>query len=161
MKFRLALIILNGVLFLSFTQLRAQTTTTTFTQSHLQAAENYLISTGISTQFGPITDNIVNTFSKQMPENSRTAFVNVMKTFMHKYYTWDTLKGDLSKMYAAEFTENELIQLTAFFNTPLGRKYGDKMSTLTQEGMVMGQKVIKDHQPELEQMMKEAMPDKN
>jgi hypothetical protein len=149
------------MLFLSFTQLKAQTSTTTFTQSHLQAAENYLIATGINTKFGAITDNIVNAFGKQIPENSRAAFINVMQKFMQKYYTWDTLKGDLSKLYAIEFTEDELKQLTAFFNTPLGQKYGDKLITLSQKGMQLGQQIVIDHKPELEQMMKEAMPKKN
>jgi uncharacterized protein len=161
MKIKLILITLTGILLFSFSRAKAQTVEPTFKASHLQAAENYLIATGISTKFTALTDNIVNTFSNQMPENNRAAFAGVMQKFMHKYYTWDTLKGDLSRMYAAEFTQDELQQLTAFFNTPLGQKYGDKQVALTQKGMLLGQKVLKDHQGELEEMMKEAAPAKN
>lgn len=132
-------------------------TTENLTPSHLQAAETYLIATGINTKFGTITDNIINTFSNQIPENERQAFVDVMKKFMSKYYTWDTLKGKMDELYAAEFTKDELDQLTVFVKTPLGKKFTDKAATLLQKGMLLGQQVVQDHQAELEQMMKDAM----
>ncbi len=156
MKIKLILITLTGILLLTQTIVKAQTSTTTFTASHLQAAESYLIATGINTRFGAITDNMVGTFSQQIPENNRAAFVEIMQKFMHKYYTWDSLKGKLSEMYAAEFTEDELKELTTFFSTPLGQKYGSKLVVLTQKGMLLGQAVVKDHQSELEQMMKDG-----
>ena len=115
MKFKPTLVTFAIILFLSFTQVKAQTNTAALTTSHLQAAENFLISTGINDQFGVITDNIAQAFGTQMPENNRAAFMGVMQKFMHKYYTWDNLKGDLSKIYAAEFSEDELTQITIFF----------------------------------------------
>src|ERR1700748_269165 len=132
MKFILTLVTVAGCLLLNFTQAKAQSNTQTFSPSQLQAAEQYLIATGINTKFGAITDNIVEAFGNQMPEEHRAAYKDVMSRFMHKYYTWDNLKGELDKIYAAEFTEAELKQLAAFFNTPLGKKYGDKLVKLTQ-----------------------------
>jgi hypothetical protein len=53
----------------------------------------------------------------QIPEANRASFMKVMETFMGKYFTWDAIKDKLGqKMYAAEFTEDELKQLTAFYN---------------------------------------------
>jgi uncharacterized protein len=161
MKFKPTLITLISILVLGFAQVKAQTNTGTFTASHLQAAERFLISTGINNQFGAITDNIVQAFGGQMPENNRTAFIDVMQKFMHKYYTWENLKGDMSKIYAAEFSEDELVQMTTFFNTPVGKKYSAKMIILTQKGMALGEQVVKDHQSELEQMIKDAVPNSN
>jgi hypothetical protein len=161
MKFKLTLIALTGMLMFGFTSVKAQTADTVFTASHLEAAENYLVATGVNTKFGQITDNMISTFSTQLPENSRAAFAEVMKKFMAKYYTWDTLKVTLGKMYAAEFTEAELKQLTKFFNTPLGKKYGEKSVELAQKGMLVGQQIIRDHHAELEQMMRDALPAKN
>lgn len=125
--------------------------------SHLQAAEKYLIATGINTKFGAITDNIINAFSGQIPENNRQAFIDVMKKFMAKYYTWDTLKGKMDELYATEFTEDELNQLSVFVSTPLGKKFTEKSIELSQKGMLLGQQVVEAHQTELEQMMKDAM----
>jgi hypothetical protein len=161
MKSKLILITISCVLFLTWTNVKAQTASLNFSPSHLQAAENLLISMGLNTQFGAITDNIVKAFGNQMPENNRAAFVGVMQKFMNKYYNWEVLKGDFSKIYAAEFSEGELVQMTAFFNTPVGKKYANKLALLTQKGMLLGQKVVQDHQTELEQMMKNAIPEKN
>jgi hypothetical protein len=83
-----------------------------------------------------------------------------MKRFMAKYYSWDVLKTEFAKIYAAEYTEDELNQLTAFYNSPLGKKLGAKTPLLMQKGMALGQKTIADHRPELEQMMQDAFAKK-
>lgn len=150
------LIILIGIFFLSVTGLKAQTATPTFTPSHLKAAEQYLIATGINTQFGDVINKMLKSSSVQIPDAQRPAFIKVMETFMAKYYTWDVLKDDFAKVYAAEFTEDELKQLTNFYNTPLGKKISTKTPVLVQKGIDIGQQVLTVHRPELEQMMKDA-----
>ncbi|MDN5283892.1 MAG: hypothetical protein JWR38_166 [Mucilaginibacter sp.] len=154
MKLKLNLLI--GLFILSTTGLKAQTTTPAFTASHLKAAEQYLIATGISAQFGEVISKMVNSSSAQIPEEHRASYLKVMEVFMGKYYTWDVLKDSFTKIYAAEFTEDELKQLTAFYNTPLGKKVGSKTPVLMQKGIEIGQQTITAHRPELEQMMKEA-----
>ena len=153
---KLNLITLIALLLFAVTGLKAQTTAPTFTPSHLKAAEQYLVATGISTQFAGMTLNMINSSSTQMPEEHRASFVKVMQAFMTKYYTWDALKDNFAKLYAAEFTENELKQLAAFYDSPIGKKVSQKTPLLLQKGMAMGQQVVTDHRPELEQMMKDA-----
>ncbi|WPU94985.1 DUF2059 domain-containing protein [Mucilaginibacter sabulilitoris] len=149
-------IILIALFLFSVAGLKAQTTAPTFTPSHLKAAEQYLVATGINAQFGDITLNMINSSSAQMPEEHRASYVKVMQAFMAKYYTWDVLKDNFAKIYAAEFTEDELKQLTVFYNSPIGKKVSLKTPLLMQKGMAMGQQVVTDHRPELEQMMKDA-----
>ena len=156
MKFNLTFFALVGIILLSITSLKAQTTPDSLTPSHLKAAEQFLIATGINGQFEGIIGNIINTSSARIPEAQRGEFVNVMKRFMGKYYSWDILKNDLAKIYAAEFTEDELNQLTTFYNSPLGKKVGSKTPLLLQKGMALGQQTLASHNPELEQMMKDA-----
>ena len=153
---KLNLITLIALFFVSVTGLKAQPTTQTFTASHLKAAEQYLMAKGINTQFGDITLNMINSSSAQMPEEHKASYVKVMQAFMAKYYTWDVLKDNFGKIYAAEFTEDELKQLTAFYGSPIGKKVSLKTPLLLQKGMAMGQQVVADHRPELEQMMKDA-----
>jgi len=160
MKFKPTLIALMGILLFCITNSKAQTTTPSFSASQLKAAENFLIATGINSQFGGIVDNMINTSSAQVPEAQRGEFVNVMKRFMVKYYSWDILKGEFAKIYATEYTEDELNQLTAFYNSPLGKKLSAKTPILMQKGMALGQKTIADHRPELEQMMQDAFAKK-
>lgn len=154
MNLKLNLIVIPLLLCVVFFKANAQTTEAT--PSHLQAAEKFLVAVGIGVQFNAISDNIINTFSKQFPEDHRAAFAGVMKKFMDKYYTWDIVKGPMSKIYAAEFDETELNQLTAFYNSPAGKKYSEKLPVLMQKGMLMGQQVMTDHKAEFIEMMKEA-----
>lgn len=156
MKLNLTLIPLIALFILSATGLKAQTTAPTFTASHLKAAEQYLDATGISAQFGGVIDKMLSSSGAQIPEEHRASYLKVMKTFMDKYYTWDVLKDNFTKIYAAEFTEDELKQLTTFYNTPLGKKVSSKTPVLVQKGLEIGQRVITEHRPELEQMMKDA-----
>jgi hypothetical protein len=160
MNFKLTLIALISTLLLSTANSNAQTTSVNFSASQLKAAEQLLIATGINNQFGGIVDNMISTSSAQIPEAQRGEFVGVMKHFMAKYYSWDVLKTEFAKIYAAEYTEDELNQLTAFYNSPLGKKLGAKTPVLMQKGMALGQKTIADHRPELEQMMQDAFAKK-
>ncbi|WP_184546977.1 DUF2059 domain-containing protein [Mucilaginibacter sp. FT3.2] len=161
MKFKPALIALIWALLFSTASVNAQTTSTTFTPSHLKSAEQFLIATGINTQFNGMIENMIGASTAQIPEAKREAFIDVMKKFMSKYYSWDVLKDDLAKMYAAEFTEDELNQLTTFYNSPLGKKVGSKTPVLMQKGVALGQQTIANHRPELEQMMKDAFEKKD
>jgi hypothetical protein len=156
MKFNLTFFALVGIILLSITSLKAQTTTDSFTPSHLKAAEQYLIATGINTQFEGIVDNVVTASSAQIPEAQRPTFLKVMKVFMSKYYTWDMLKDSFAKLYASELSEAELNQLSTFYNSPIGKKISSKTTLLMQKGMAIGQQTIAVHKPELEQMMKDA-----
>ncbi|WP_295717908.1 DUF2059 domain-containing protein [Mucilaginibacter sp.] len=156
MKLNLTFFALVGIIFLSTTSLKAQTTTDSFTPSHLKAAEQYLIATGINTQFEGIIDNMISASSAQIPEAQRPTFLKVMKVFMSKYYTWDTLKDRFAKLYASELSEVELNQLSTFYNSPIGKKISSKTPLLMQKSMAIGQQTIAVHRSELEQMMKDA-----
>ena len=101
MNLKLKLIALTGIILFSFSSLKAQTTTQTITQSHLKAAEQLLISIGIDKQFGGMMDNIINSTSSQMPAEQRAKFIDVMKTFMNKYFTWDLLKDKICLLYTS------------------------------------------------------------
>lgn len=150
------LIILIALFLFSVAGLKAQTTGPAFTPSHLKAAEQYLVATGFNKLFGDNALYMINSTSAKMPEKHRASYVKGMQAFMAKYYTWDVLKDNFSKIYAAEFTEDELKQLTVFYNSPIGKKVSSKTPLLMQKGMAMGQQVVADHRPELEQMMKDA-----
>lgn len=127
-----------------------------YTPARLQAAETLLKATGMDKQFEDITNTMLSTLGNQIPQDKKASFVEVMKKFMGKYFSWDVIKTDLSVMYASEFSEADLKELTAFYNTPAGKRFSEKLPILTQKGALMGQKIIKDHQEELQQMMKDA-----
>jgi len=73
-----------------------------------------------------------------------------MKSFLSKYMSWASMKDDMVKIYVGEFTEPELKELAAFYQTPLGRKTVQKMPALLAKGAEMGQKRVQEHLPELQ-----------
>jgi len=46
---------------------------------------------------------------------------------------------DMAKLYTLHFTAHELRAVTAFYESPVGRKTIEKMPVLMQQGMMMGQ----------------------
>ena len=161
MNLKLKLITLTGIILFSFSSLKAQTTDQTITPAHLKAAEQLLISIGIDKQFGGMMDNIISTSSNQIPAEQRAKFIDVMKVFMNKYFTWDLLKDKMAAIYAEEFTEDELNQISVFYSSPIGQKVSSKLPVLMQRGMMVGQNAVAEHKDELTQMMQDAFGTSN
>lgn len=160
MNLKLKLIALTGAILFSFSSVKAQTTNQTITPSHLEKAVQMLQAIGIDKQFDNMVNNLVTGSSSQMPENNRLGFIKVMKIFMGKYFTWDLLKDKMATIYAEEFSEEELGQITAFYNSPIGQKVSSKLPSLMQKGMMVGQEVVGQHKDELQQMMEAEFAEK-
>ena len=52
---------------------------------------------------------------------------------------WDKIKPELIKLYTTNFTESELKDLNAFYQSPLGKKVLEKMPRLTAESAQLTQ----------------------
>ncbi|NMH89299.1 DUF2059 domain-containing protein [Flavivirga algicola] len=53
--------------------------------------------------------------------------------------TLDALYTKIANLYMAEFTQDEIEALVAFYNTDLGKKLAEKQLDLTQKAMMFGQ----------------------
>ena len=53
--------------------------------------------------------------------------------------TLEGLYGQMADLYMAEFTQDEVKQLIAFYESPLGKKIASKQMELMQQAMPMGQ----------------------
>jgi hypothetical protein len=165
MKIKLSIALAASVMVFGFTQVKAQTepprvmekTGTPPSPAAIKAAEEMLIASGASDQFNKNIKTVVDQYSAQMPGDKRVAFVKVMNDFFDKYISWDSLKQDMCIMYAREFSEAELKQLTVFYKTPLGIKLNQKQPVLMQAGMTIGQQSVIAHQAELQQMIEDAV----
>ncbi len=77
-------------------------------------------------------------------------FKEIIKTFLATYMSYDSLKPDLLKMYAAEFSASELKEINAFYATDVGKKTIQKMPTLMAKGGQIGSSRIQEHIGELQ-----------
>jgi hypothetical protein len=79
----------------------------------------------------------------------------VFLDFMNKHMGYDSIKADLATMYAEAFTAQELKQLVAFYQTPVGRKSIQKMPELMAKGGQYGEQKVRDNIGELQTMIAE------
>lgn len=87
----------------------------------------------------------------QVQQNPTLApYEAVMREFLGKYMSWDSLKADLIKIYAEEFTASELAELNKFYQSPVGKKTVQKMPALMTKGAQIGTQRVQEHMAELQ-----------
>ena len=76
-------------------------------------------------------------------------FRTTMKEWGVQLFTTDEAKNAFAEVYASTFTESELRQLVAFYQTPLGQKVSASQATLTARGAEIGRNLAQAHQADL------------
>jgi uncharacterized protein len=76
--------------------------------------------------------------------------------FFEKYLSWGSMKEDFIKLYQQSFSEQELREIIAFYKTPTGQKSVLQMPILLQRGAEIGSARVREHLPELMEMMQAA-----
>lgn len=66
---------------------------------------------------------------------------------------WDKLKPDMIKLYTANFSESELKDLVAFYQSPLGKKVLTKMPELTQQSAQLTQGKLESAVPVVNKLL--------
>ena len=116
--------------------------------THYKAAEQMLTLMDMPTVLKKSVDEMV---AMQVQQNPSIApYEAVMKEFLAKYMSWDSLKADMIKIYMDEFTESELGELNKFYQTPVGKKTVEKMPTLMSKGAQLGGERVQKNMPELQ-----------
>ena len=122
-------------------------------ETHRQAAETLLNLMDMDKLMSESIDQMLEMQVKQNPAIGQ--FKDEMKKFLSKYMSWSAMKGDMVKIYMSEFTEQELKELLAFYQTPLGKKTIAKMPKLMAKGAELGQQRVQEHLPELQKAIQE------
>ena len=128
-------------------------------QTHRQAAEQLLALMDMDKLMSESIDQMLEMQVKQNPAIGQ--FKEEMKKFLSKYMSWAAMKEDMVKIYTAEFTEQELKELLAFYQTPLGKKTVSKMPKLMAKGAELGQQRVQEHLPELQKAIQEQATKKS
>lgn len=122
-----------------------------YTEEHLGAAEELLIVMNVEGTLSETLDVMISTQLQQAPEIAQ--FEGVLRTFLAKYMSWEYLKDYFVEIYAGAFTEEELREVVAFYRTDVGQKLIRLTPELMNKGMEIGQQIVMDHMPELQQMI--------
>ena len=137
--------------------------------SHRKAAEELLDVTDLKNSMDRMITQMVEMQLQQKP--GMDAYRDVFLQFFSKHLGFNSIKSDFIDIYTEEFTEQELRKLTAFYNTPVGKKTITKLPILMQKGAQIGMSKVRMNQNELRDMLqaeakrleeknKKAQPDK-
>jgi hypothetical protein len=94
------------------------------TPGQLRAAERLMSAMHLESNWAPMQDQLVRQIYQAFPDTSR--FIKEsersMRELFAKRFTWERMKPEYVRMYASFYTEDELRQLTAFYESPVGQK---------------------------------------
>jgi hypothetical protein len=100
-------------------------------------------------------DNSIETMLKaQIQQSPELApYEDIMRDFLKKYMSFESVKPDLVKLYQSSFSDADLLATIAFYRTPAGQRLLSKTPELMAGGAAIGEQRVKDHLPELVAMM--------
>ena len=102
-----------------------------------------------------LADSMEQMLQIQVQSNPGIApYKEVMRKFLMKYMSWEGLKDEFARIYAGEFTEQELREMIAFYRTPTGAKAIAKMSILMAKGSQLGVQRVQQNMAELNEMLR-------
>ena len=120
--------------------------------THRQAAEKLLYIAGMEKALEQSIEQMLNIQLQQQP--SLAPYKEIMLRFLKKHMGFESLKEDIVAIYIEEFTEKELNEIIAFYETPTGRKTIEKMPKLMAKGAQLGVSRVQQNIGELQQMIK-------
>jgi len=118
-------------------------------EKQMAAAQELLMAMHLDKTFGESLQNMVDMQIRQNPQIA--PFRQVMLDFFAKYMSWEAVRDDMAKIYAEEFTVEELKDLITFYKTPTGQKAAMKLPQLMNKGAELGMRRVQDHVQELQQ----------
>ena len=125
--------------------------TTVASTATIKAAHNLLNTMNMKKTYQGMLNRITDMQIQQNPQ-----LANIKPTihkFFEKYMGWDALVEDMAKVYAKNFTEMELNDITKFYKTKVGQKTIKLMPLLASAGAKIGQSKLASHLGELKVMI--------
>ena len=120
--------------------------------AHRQAAEKLLSISGMEKVLDHSIKQMLNIQIQQKP--GLVPYKEVMLKFLKKHMSYKNLKDDIVAIYMEEFTEKELQEILAFYQTPTGRKAIEKMPQLMAKGARLGVLRVQQNIGELQEMIR-------
>ncbi len=108
-----------------------------------------------------LRQTLSSTLEMQLKSNPQLLPVrDVLESFLTKYLNYENLKQRYADLYLDVFTAEELKEMIAFYQTPLGRKIVSKGPELTVRAMKIGQNIVLEHSSELQEALAKAISER-
>lgn len=119
------------------------------TPGQIRAAERLVAAMHLESSWGPMQEQMIRQFQPAATDTSRYGAElarQLRETFAQKL-TWQRVGPEYVKLYASLYTEDELRQLTAFYESPVGQKSIRINSQATAKTFEMVQRLIAQPTP--------------
>jgi hypothetical protein len=124
-------------------------------ESHRRAVDGLFEAMGIQRVLDVAVDNAIKVQLEANPSLAR--FEKVMRRFMAKYLSLEGIRAPMTDLYVARFSELEIVQLAAFYRTPLGERTLVELPKILEEGSRIGLTQVQEHMEELKGMIREEL----
>lgn len=122
-------------------------------ETHRRAAEEMLEALHMQRTLAAALETSIRTQLEANP--SLRPFEPVLREFLGRHMSYESIRGDLLRLYIERFNELELRQLTSFYRTPLGARAIEEMPALMERGSQIGVARVREHARELEGMVQQ------
>ncbi|KUG06984.1 hypothetical protein ASU33_06595 [Solirubrum puertoriconensis] len=133
----------------------SSTATAAVSAGQRKAAEDLMLAMQMEKNTNSALDQMLTAQLTQRPELKPVE--PEMRNFLTKYMGWASLKEDMVQLYASEFSEKELKDLTKFYSSSTGQKFIGKQSALMIAGMELSQRRMQENLPELQRSIEAKM----
>lgn len=133
----------------------AAQTTANPSQARISAAEELVDVMDMEKNLRETTDALLAQQKEQNPALAQ--FDDIMRDFMEKALDWDELRDDYVLMYAQIYNEQELRQLRAFYQTPLGQRLLATLPEVAARSSEISNERLQKFLPEMQRQIMERM----
>lgn len=126
-----------------------------FTATHREAVRQLMEVTRVRELTEQSADAMLKGQLQQMPQLA--PYATVLQDFYHEQMSWTALEPEYTRLYLELFTEPEVRELIAFYQSPLGQKMLTKMPLLMAKSSELATRRIQAAMPQLMQRMQAAM----
>ena len=122
--------------------------------SHRQAVEELFAQMDMALAVNQTVDQLSTVLMEAVPEEA--GYRDVVDAYVRKYLSWEVLHDEVVSLYQQAFTEEEIREITTFYNTSAGRKLLTQSPLIGQAISASVHRRLVAHSPELKQMMMDA-----
>ncbi|MFK0087823.1 DUF2059 domain-containing protein [Pseudomonas sp. NPDC090755] len=131
------------------------------TASHNASAEKFLMMAHADKLGTPVYMQVQQMFAQRFEQTKAPASKKaVLDSYQAKANAaldqaigWNKLKPDMVKLYTSTFSESELKDLVAFYQSPLGKKVMEKMPQITQQSAQLTQRKLESAVPVVNKLL--------
>ena len=109
---------------------------------------------GGKAQYQRLSHQVLGEMIRKQP--AMAPYQGVIQQWAQQYLTWVRMRAELAQTYHSHFTPREIQDMVLFFRTPSGQKYVRYSPLLHEEMVRIGQRLAREQQPRLIQMLRAA-----